>query len=248
MTDEDIWYFRHNGFHRLAECLDVDLLRRLNEETSAQVAAMQEPIVWEEDLPKGRPECVRRLSKVLHRAEVFLEVALHHAILDALEGILGPNIELITNKHNHLMVRPGGSGPVYWHAGEEPWDPTLITALVYLEESTLDNGCIRLVPGSHQRPFPWPRRPGKDFHQSPLYSRSVPIPMPAGGVLLFNDCCFHGAESNRTQGSRRSMTLGYRAHDAHDVLKDDPEKILVRGERIYTGHPRASAEVADSSA
>jgi len=38
-------------------------------------------------------------------------------------------------------------------------------------------------------------------------------------------------------GSRRSMTLGYRAHDSHDVLKDDPEKILVRGERAYTGHP-----------
>ena len=33
------------------------------------------------------------------------------------------------------------------------------------------------------------------------------------------------------------MTLGYRAHDSHDVLKDDPEKILVRGERAYTGHP-----------
>ena len=32
------------------------------------------------------------------------------------------------------------------------------------------------------------------------------------------------------------MTLGYRAYDSHDVLKDDPEKILVRGERAYTGH------------
>jgi hypothetical protein len=32
------------------------------------------------------------------------------------------------------------------------------------------------------------------------------------------------------------MTLGYRAHDSHDVEKEDPEKILVRGERVYTGH------------
>jgi len=33
------------------------------------------------------------------------------------------------------------------------------------------------------------------------------------------------------------MTLGYRAHDAHDVDKEDPVKILVRGERVYTDHP-----------
>ena len=33
------------------------------------------------------------------------------------------------------------------------------------------------------------------------------------------------------------MTIAYRAHDAHDVVKDDPEKTLVRGERVYKGHP-----------
>ena len=38
------------------------------------------------------------------------------------------------------------------------------------------------------------------------------------------------------------MTLAYRAHDAHDVLKEDPEKILVRGERVYTGHTHPSPE------
>ncbi|MEC8932836.1 MAG: phytanoyl-CoA dioxygenase family protein [Candidatus Latescibacterota bacterium] len=237
MTDEDIWYFRHNGFHRLAQQLDGPTLRRLNDVTDAQIASMQEPVVWEDDLPKC-PDHVRRLSKVLNRDPIYMQAAQTPAILDALEGILGPNIELITNKHNHLMVRPAGSNPVYWHAGEEPWDPVLVTVLIYLEESTLDNGCIRLVPGSHQRPFPWPRRPGKDFYGSALFGRSVPFPMPAGGVLLFNDCCFHGADTNHTRGSRRSMTLGYRAHDAHDVGKEDPEKILVRGERVYTGHPR----------
>lgn len=236
MTDEDIWYFRHNGFYRLPQRLPENLVARLNEETTQQIASMQEPIVWEDDCRRGRPEHVRRLSKVLQRSGVFLEAAQHEAILDALAGILGPNIELVTNKHNHLMVRPPASAPVFWHAGEETWDPVLITALVYLEESTFDNGCIRLVPGSHQRPFAWPRRPGKDFYGSPLYDRSVPVPMPAGGVLLFNDCCFHGAEENRTDGSRRSMTLGYRAHDSHDVEKEDPEKILVRGARVYTGH------------
>jgi len=158
-------------------------------------------------------------------------------ILDALEAVLGPHIELVTNKHNHLMVRPPGSDVVPWHSGEQPYDPVLITALIYLEESTLENGCIRLVPGSHMRPFNQDRRPKSEFNESPFYHRALPVPMPQGGVLLFNDCCFHGAGANATSQSHRSMTIGYRAHDAHDVLKDDPEKILVRGEKVYTGHP-----------
>ncbi len=171
------------------------------------------------------------------RDPVYLKAASHPIIAEALRGILGPNIELLTNKHNHIMVRPPSSDYVYWHSGEQPYDHTLITALIYLQESTLKNGCIRIVPGSHLRPFGRDRRPKEAFRESDLYGLSVPVPMPRGGVLLFNDCCFHGSDVNMSDGSRRSMTLAYRAHDAHDVIKEDPEKILVSGERVYTGHP-----------
>ena len=37
--------------------------------------------------------------------------------------------------------------------------------------------------------------------------------------------------------TRGDYILNGPAHDSHDVLKDDPEKILVRGERAYTGYP-----------
>lgn len=235
LTEEDTWYFKHTGYHRVADTLSDDLLTRLNEATSQHIVEMIEPIVWEEK-ENRRPESVRRLSKILHRDPAFLEAATQPFILDAVETVLGPNIELLTNKHNHIMVRPAGSYPVPWHAGEEPWEPTLITALIYLEESTVENGCVRIVPGSHQRPFRHARRPGGDWYEAEQYRRSLPVPMPRGGVLLFNDCCFHGSDVNRSGESRRSMTLGYRAHDSHDVLKEDPEKIIVRGERVYSGH------------
>jgi phytanoyl-CoA hydroxylase len=236
LTDEDIWYFKHSGFYRVPECLPADFVDTLNSVTNRQIAEMIEPVVWERN-GKRCAEDVRRLSKVLSRDSAYLKAGSHPIILEALEGILGPNIELLTNKHNHIMVRPPGSENVYWHSGEEPYDHTLITALIYLEESTLENGCVRIVPGSHMRPFRRDRRPSEDFLESDLYNRSLPVPMPRGGILLFNDCCFHGSGTNESAGSRRSVTLGYRSHDAHDVAKEDPEKILIKGERIYTGHP-----------
>jgi phytanoyl-CoA hydroxylase len=236
-SDEDVWYFQHSGYLRLAQTLSDELVTRLNAATDREIAARREPIVWEEG--EGRmADDVRRLSKIIERDPVYLEAATQPFLLDAIEAALGPHIELLTNKHNHLMVRPPGSGVVPWHSGEEPYEATLVTALIYLEESTLENGCVRIVPGSHRRPFRQQRRyPGGDFYENPLYYRALPVPMPKGGILLFNDCCYHGADTNDSQHSRRSLTLGYRAHDAHAVDKNDPEKIIVRGERVYTGHP-----------
>ncbi|MCZ6636004.1 MAG: phytanoyl-CoA dioxygenase family protein [bacterium] len=236
LTDEDIWYFKYTGFLRLPDTLPGDLVDRLNAVTDVQVQQMIEPVVWEKARSRDNPLAVRRLSKILDRDPVYLEAASHPVIQETLSGILGPHIDLLRNKHNHIMVRPPGSDPVGWHSGEEPYSYTLITALIYLEESTMGNGCIRLVPGSHMRPFSRSRRGPRSFRNCKLYYKSVPMPMPRGGVILFNDCCYHGADKNRSNSSRRSMTLAFRAHDAHDVVKDDPEKILVRGESVYSGH------------
>ena len=241
LSDEDIWYCKQNGYYRIPATLPNALVERLNQVTDHHIQTMREPILWEKTKART-PADIRRLSKILARDPVYMEAATQPLILDALESLLGPNIELLTNKHNHLMVRPSGSAAVPWHTGEEIYDPVLFTALIYLEESTIENGCIRIVPGSHQRPFRGAKRYPGEFRAQALYHRALPLPMPRGGILLFDDRLYHGSDANRTDHSRRSMTLAYRAHDAHDVFKDDPEKILVRGERIYTGHPHPLAE------
>ena len=237
LSDEDLWYCKQNGYHRLPDPLPSELIDRLNHVTDLEIAQLREPIISEETNSRTAND-IRRLSKILSRDPVYLEAATHPTILDALENFLGPNIEILSNKHNHLMVRPPNSGVVSWHTGEQIYDPVLFTALIYLEESTIENGCIRIVPGSHQRFFRGEKRyPADEFKSQALYHRALPVPMPRGGVLLFDDRLYHGADVNNTHQSRRSMTLAYRAHDSHDVLKQDPEKILVRGQRVYTGHP-----------
>ena len=243
MTDEDLWYFTHNGFYKVPELLPDDLIDRLNAATDRQIQIGEPPIVRENRDEPITPGNIRRISKILDRDPVYLEAAQHPIILDALENILGPNIELVTNKHNHMMIRPGRSYPVPWHSGESPYSYLLVTASIFLEESNLENGCIRIVPGSHQRPFryqgredPEERRPKGEFREVELYRRSLPVPMPRGGVLLFIDRCYHGSDINETDSSRRALTLAYRPHDVKNVIKHDPEKILVRGERAYSGH------------
>ena len=66
MTEEDIWYFKTNGFYRVRDTLPENLIDRLNDITDVQIERMDEPIVWENKTSRT-PQTVRRLSKVLHR-------------------------------------------------------------------------------------------------------------------------------------------------------------------------------------
>jgi ectoine hydroxylase-related dioxygenase (phytanoyl-CoA dioxygenase family) len=125
----------------------------------------------------------------------------------------------------------------------------LVTALVYLSESTTHNGCVRVVPGSHLDPtMPAGYRIEREerarpFQSVDFYRQSLPVPMPRGGVLLFNDSLYHGSDVNWSDEDRRSMTLGFVAHAAHD-----PESIVVRGERQTRSQAATIARLAASAA
>ena len=79
MTQEEAWYFRHNGFHRVARPLPRKLVARLNAVTDEQIATLAEPVVWETGTTSRTPQDVRRLSKILARDPVYLEAATHRS-------------------------------------------------------------------------------------------------------------------------------------------------------------------------
>ncbi|MBI2299591.1 MAG: phytanoyl-CoA dioxygenase family protein [Armatimonadetes bacterium] len=213
LTDEQVWLFHHNGFVKVAGALDS---------------------ATEAEVPGDGPPPVRRLSKVVHRDPLYLEVASSPAITDPLSSILGPDIELCTNRHNHLMVRPPGSAEVYWHRDAVVWSRPIVTVLAYLDESTLENGCLEVVPGSHACPWPIAQRVETEADQArvaALLSQAVAAPMPAGGLLVTHGCLLHGSGPNRSAGPRRSLTLAYHACD--EIGDAEPtEKVLVRGQRV----------------
>jgi ectoine hydroxylase-related dioxygenase (phytanoyl-CoA dioxygenase family) len=234
LSDEAVWLFHHNGFVQVHEGLDPATVERLRVLTDAQVAQRRPPLVLEDGEGDESTRPVRRLSKLVHRDPYYLEVALSDAITEPLSSLLGPDIELCTNRHNHLMVRPPGSGEVYWHRDAVVWSRPIVTVLAYLDESTLENGCLCVVPGSHRSPWPIDQRLHSADDQArvaKLVAQGVPCPMPAGGLLITHGCLLHGAGPNRSSGPRRSLTLAYHACD--ELGDESPvEKVLARGQRV----------------
>ena len=66
--------------------------------------------------------------------------------------------------------------------------------------------------------------------------QTVPVPMKRGGILLLDGLTFHKIGVNSTNKTRRSITFAYHSIDELSGHKDEPYKLLVRGERLVIGN------------
>src|SRR5882762_981925 len=115
-------------------------------------------------------------------------------ILDVVENLIGPNIQL---HHTKLNLKPPSNRQARfeWHQ-DYPFFPhtnfDLLAVMIYLDDSTEENGCLTIVPGSHKL---GPRNHlfAKDgAFSSQLEDKTVlddptrwlKVPVPAGGMEL----------------------------------------------------------------
>ena len=149
----------------------------------------------------------------------FLNYANNPAILDMVEQIIGPDIALWNSSLFAKPARVGSRTP--WHQDGEYWPiRPLATCTVWiaLDDATIDNGCLRFLPGSHKK-----RTLAEHHHNDakdialPLEldpslvdeSRAVNLLLEAGQMSLHDVYLMHGSEPNRSATPRRGMTLRY---------------------------------------
>ena len=229
LTSEQVHLFRHNGFLKLENRLPGEQVEKLKKTILRNFREEVEPVVRDRE---GR---VVRISGVVDREPVFFETASSPLVLDPLESLLGPNIELIKNRHNHATLRLASENrPEGLHRDVRQWSRTIFTVIFYLQETTVENGCTLVVPGSHH----FPGVSGRLYDEARtrhLLDQALPVPMPEGGMLVIDSMIMHGVGQNQTEGTRMSMTVGYHSVDEIADL-ENPHRMLVRGERPYDGN------------
>ena len=220
--------FRHNGFLKLPNRLPKDTVERLKDAIWADIKNEVEPVVRD---PNGK---IVRLSALVERNPIFLETATNPLVLDPLESLLGPNIELLTNRHNHATLRTASEYKDNMHRDVRQWTRTIFTVLFYLPETTVENGCTVAVPGSHHFPGINGRLNDHEWTRE-VREQAVPIPMPEGGMLVIDSMIIHGVGQNKTPDTRISLTMGYHSVDELSEIRN-PKRIVVRGEGLYSGN------------
>ena len=158
----------------------------------------------------------------LHRyAASWNDAVRHPKLARALAALIGPSVEL---HHTTLHFKPPETGhPFPMHQDSAFYrhaDARYTVCLVHLDDTHDDNGCIRLLAGSHRRghlQHVTQTPAGECTPHLPTASydleETVPVPACAGDVVLFDIFLVHGSRINRTGRARRIVRFGYRNPD-----------------------------------
>lgn len=173
------------------------------------------------------------------RSPVFQDAVGDARLLDILEEILAPNIEFMSDKVVFKSEAIDFASP--WHQDWHYWHGAhKLSIWVALDDATVENGCLKLFPGSHKSAvlhdgdasdghgFGNRLRPGTVDE-----SRAVTAELEAGGAVFFHDLTLHASHPNRSGAERWVWIPTYRDANAED--NDYPwaaaAKVL-RGEKL----------------
>ena len=143
----------------------------------------------------------------------------HPAVLDAVETLIGPDI-LVWN--TAVLIKPPQNRDfVSWHQdiyywGNHPDD--VVGAWIAIADSTPENGCVRVIPGSHKEgvlrhadTFAADNMlsRGQQIADAVDESRAVDMALRAGEMSLHHTMTVHGSGRNRSGRTRTGFVVTY---------------------------------------
>jgi len=157
------------------------------------------------------------------RSSVFRQAVRDERLLDILEVILAPNIEFLSDKavfkSDHMtFASPWHQDWHYWHGAHK------ISLWVALDDATVENGCLKLYPGSHKAAVVHDGK-ANDGHGFGHWLRpdavdetkAVTAELEAGGAVFFHDLTLHASHPNRSGADRWVWIPTYRDAQADDL-------------------------------
>jgi phytanoyl-CoA hydroxylase len=178
------------------------------------------------------------------------------ALLDLVEAIIGPNVELW--KWGQCVYKQPQTGvPKSLHQDEYYFQHryhSTVGVLTYAIDTDLTNGALQIVPGSHNLGV---LEHYDDQHagfalDASWWQQALPIPGKAGDSILFHGLTIHGSEENRSDRPRPVFIQRYRRtndfctinvgtmaerreaeRNPRTTKSDDDWGLIVRGVRLY---------------
>jgi phytanoyl-CoA hydroxylase len=163
----------------------------------------------------------------IHLSEAVFNLLRTPRLLDIVEQFIGP--EIYCNPIQHVRIKPpehlippdlrrGLGAQTDWHQDQgvalpEADDTDILTVWFSITDATEENGCLRVVPGSHRTDLATHCPGGKDgglhIPEKLLGSQPVPLPMKRGSVLFMHRRTKHSSLPNISDDIRWSFDLRY---------------------------------------
>lgn len=184
---------------------------------------------------------LRRVQSPEEVSDVFAGIMRNAATVDFCAELIGPSIRFHHGKINSKL--PGTATQVKWHQ-DFPFEPMtnddMITALLFMDDVTLDNGPLEVLPGTHKGPIHSHWHDGvfrgavHDTVIDAQRDKIVKCVGKAGSVCLMHANLLHGSAPNLSDQPRTLYITTYYAEDSIELSPNHlPSTLtheLVRGE------------------
>ncbi|HEU5089101.1 MAG TPA: phytanoyl-CoA dioxygenase family protein, partial [Roseiflexaceae bacterium] len=217
-------FYRENGFLVIEDALTGDEIDTLNAEAAhicrGERGAVRgilpaEPDETDIDVMR-RYLCIHFPHKI---SQLMYDELSHPSIVDVLTQVIGPNVKCMQSM---LFIKASGKPGQAWHQDEffiPTRDRSLTGAWLAMDDATVQNGCLWVVPGSHKHGIIWPQRKHDDRRfdcaGEAIYfpysdDDAVPVEVKRGSMVFFNGYLLHRSLPNYApDGFRRSLVNHY---------------------------------------
>ncbi|WP_435067068.1 phytanoyl-CoA dioxygenase family protein [Haloplanus sp. C73] len=251
LSDQQFEQYQREGYVVVEDLLSADEVTEVTERireyvvgnrTESEFSRMLEPDA-DPDTFDHEGEPVRKFEGVgmAREDDVFAALANHDEILDVIEQLQGPNLDLLRSAGMLKPPQVGSEKKFHQDAAYYPIQPRdHVTVWIALDEATPENGCMRVVPGAHTD--------GLIGHDAIDYDTDITIterdydiddtvalPMEPGSVLFQHCLLPHYTAPNTTESWRRAFILAYmrsRSRFTDDEPPEWVESLHVAGEEF----------------
>ncbi|MGP3925978.1 phytanoyl-CoA dioxygenase family protein [Streptomyces sp. 8N616] len=246
LTDDQVEFYRENGFCIAEGIIDNSLVEKARNVIDRLISSPEVGDVAE--LEPGDQTKARRIWSPTTRDEVFAQIAEDTRLLDAAAQLIGDDIVL---QYSKLNVKPPHVGSVVeWHQDFSYYPHTntdLLACLIYLDDATRENACLKVAAGSHRRGILSHDVDG--FFGGKITSLAdvgvdeatvVDCEGTAGTVVFLHPLAAHASARNTSDRYRRVFIPAYRSADALPIYygphaaHNEPTAKLVRGKPAMT--------------
>jgi len=216
-------FYRKNGYLVVPNLFTSSEIGEIKAETTRLFRGERGPI---EGLLKVTPQMtdaeVLRQYLAVHfphkLSPVIGQSLAHPGIVEILTDIIGPNVKCMQSM---LFVKGPGKPGQSWHQDEyyiPTRDRSLGAAWIALDDATVENGCLWIIPGSHQRGVILRRVLGRnpEFAEPDTLDlsgygedRAIPVEVKAGSVVFFHGYLLHSSRRNKTRDCFRMALVNH---------------------------------------
>jgi ectoine hydroxylase-related dioxygenase (phytanoyl-CoA dioxygenase family) len=228
VSDEQVQSFVDEGFLVVEGLIRPDELDELKRDTVA-LARGRYPCKSLEPLDDSLSD-TEVLQRILciHQphfvSPVITRFVKHEKIAGVLSQVVGAHLPhwdgSVKCMQSMLFVKPPTFQGQAWHQDEiyiPTRDRSLCGAWIAIDEATVANGCLWVIPGSHRSGYLYPQRDHGNYDEFDGAAQSwgfddsgeVPVEVAAGSVVFFNGHLLHRSAKNRSDIYRRVLVNHY---------------------------------------